>query len=276
MKTIVRIIAALAVTLALAACFYGPGAFTSTLDLRKDGSFAFAYKGEIVFLNPDTMGGLKAANEVWKDDLASCSKEDGSSETRPCTRAEIAEQRKAWQAERSATAEKNRKEAEQFGAMFGYTPGNDEANRKLAASMMRYDGWKSVVYKGDGVFAVDYQVAGRLDHDFVFPVMPQGNMILPFVMIRKQGADSARVSAPALVASFGSFFADKMPGLGGAANGQAVTSYRTKGSFTLTTDGIIRTNNTEEGPTEVPSGRTLVWQIGPDSKTPPEALIQLK
>ncbi|MBB6123292.1 hypothetical protein [Sphingobium subterraneum] len=276
MERIGRIIAALVATLALAACFYGPGAFTSTLDLRKDGSFAFAYKGEIIFLNPDTMGGLKPANEIWKDDMASCTKADDSSEPRPCSRAEVAEQRKAWQAERATAAEKNRKEAEQFGAMFGYTPGNDDANRKLAASMMRYDGWKSVVYKGNGVFDVDYRMAGKLDHDFVFPIMPQSNMILPFVMTRKQAPDSARVSAPALVASFGNLFAEKMQGLGGATGGPTMASSRTKGSFTLTTDGVIRTNNTEDGPADIVGGHKLVWQIGPDSKTPPEALIQLK
>lgn len=270
MKTL-RIIAALGFALALAACFYGPGAFTSTLDVRKDGSFAFAYKGEVVFMTPPE---AVQKPEPWTDNKAWCVNRDDS-ERRPCTPAEIADQRKAWDANQIERADKNKKDAEQFGAMFGYTPGNDEANKKLAASMMRYEGWKSVVYKGGGVFDVDYQIAGKLDHDFVFPLMPQSNMVLPFVMIRRQSDGTARVSAPALVAGFSDMFSKSMAGMGGPAGAPPMAS-RAKGSFTLTTDGEIRTNNTEEGPSDTPTGRKLVWQIGPDSKTAPEALIRLK
>lgn len=288
---IVRIIATLAVTLALTACFYGPGAFTSTLDLHKNGTFAFAYKGEIVFLSPpDMMGGGSSDSAVWTDDMASCFKEEHTSEgeaafnaagpvdSGTCSASEIAKQRKDWEAKRAAAAAKKRKEAAEFGALFGYTPGDDAANRKLAASMMRYEGWKSVVYKGGGIFVVDYQQSGNLDHDFVFPMLPtQNNLVLPFVTIRRQTNNLVRVTAPAFVNNPGQ---GMMAGLGAMkgkdAGSEEPTLHKASGSFTLTTDGEIRTNNTENGPADVTGGRKLVWQIGADTKAAPEALINLK
>ncbi|MEO8722552.1 MAG: hypothetical protein ABI395_03380 [Sphingobium sp.] len=275
---IVRIAAALLLTLVLTACFYGPGAFTSTLDLRRDGTFAFTYKGEIIFLSPpDMMGKMNSAPGVWKDDMASCSGEGENSATRPCTAAEIAKQRKDWEAERAAAAAKKQQEAAEFGAMFGYTPGDDAANRKLAANMMRYDGWKSVVYKGNGIFDVDYQQSGRLDHDFIFPLLPtQNNLVLPFVTIRGQAGNMARMTAPAFVNNPGQSMMAGMAAMkGNGAGGDDMGLHKASGSFTLTTDGDIRTNNTENGPADISGGRKLVWQVDADSKAVPEALINL-
>jgi hypothetical protein len=307
---IVRIVAALALTLALTACFYGPGAFTSTLDLRKDGTFAFAYKGEIVFLTPpDIMGGGSGSASVWKDNMASCGADadakrevesiirsdvkadtstsesvravempSGEENNRPCTAAEIAKQRNDWQKERAAAAAKKQKEAADFGAMFGYTPGDDAANRKLAATMMRYEGWKSVTYKGDGIFMVDYQQTGRLDHDFIFPLLPtQNNLVLPFVTVRRQTGNMVRMTAPAFVNNPGQGMMAGMAAMKGSEGGTPdMGPHKASGSFTLTTDGDIRTNNTEDGPADVAGGRKLVWQVGADSKAAPEALINLK
>ncbi|MBL0115595.1 MAG: hypothetical protein IPP45_09190 [Sphingomonadales bacterium] len=46
MKTVLRLMAVLLLPLALTSCFLIPGAFTSNLDLRKDGNFTFAYQGK--------------------------------------------------------------------------------------------------------------------------------------------------------------------------------------------------------------------------------------
>jgi hypothetical protein len=54
------------------------------------------------------------------------------------------------------------------------------------------------------------------------------------------------------------------------------TSPRTQGVLTVTTDGEILTNNTEDGPVSGTAGKTLTWQIDPGTSKVPEALIRLK
>jgi hypothetical protein len=319
------IVAALMLPLALSSCFITPGAFGATLDLRKDGTFAFSYKGEVVFMSPDALMkmGESADDGVWKDDKATCYKDMGAADddaaskaaadaaaaaamavtdnaaaaagnaaeaaggeaatgasddsTRPCTVKEIAEQKKDWLEAKKAREDKAKKDAAQFGAIFGYTPGDDAANKKLAATMMKFEGWKSVVYKGDGVFAIDYAAAGRLDHDFVFPLFPQSDLVFPFVTVKRQANGAVRVSAPALIGGGLKALAARMKGIGAAMTDKEVPqSTKTKGTFTVTTDGEIVTNNTEDGPDRVPTGRQLAWDIGPDSEKVPEALIRLR
>ncbi len=223
----VRIIGALAVAMLLSSCFYSPGRFTSALDIRKDGTFAFSYTGEILFTMPDEMG--KAGQMAWSDDMARCTRENPDSdstdsdldipEDRPCTGKEITDQRKAWEIEQAVKAKEEAKKAAEFGAMFGYTPGDDAANKRLAETMMRYEGWKSVTYKGNGVFDVVYKAKGRLDHDFLFPLLPQNNMVLPFVTIRKLNGSMARVTAPAYVANPGRSMMAGMKGMGPGSGG---------------------------------------------------------
>jgi len=50
------IISAIAASLLLAACFLIPGKFASTLDVKRDGAFTFAYKGEIVLITAASLG----------------------------------------------------------------------------------------------------------------------------------------------------------------------------------------------------------------------------
>jgi len=329
-----KIVAALVIPLMLSSCFITPGAFGSTLDLRRDGTFTFSYKGEIVFLSPDALMkmGENAEDQTWKDDKAVCYKEMSTNEgvaaidaavdamsnaadaatnatadtvsnaaaastedvasnamdaagdatvvedtSRPCTAKEIADQKKDWEEAKKARETKAKKDAAQFGAIFGYTPGDDAANKKLAAQIMKFDGWKSVVYKGEGVFEVDYVATGRLDHDFVFPLFPQSDMVFPFVVLKRQANGSVRVSAPALIGGGMKALAARLKGIGAAMTDKEVPqSTKTKGSFTLTTDGEIMTNNTEDGATKVPTGRQLVWDIGPESEKVPEALVRLR
>jgi hypothetical protein len=324
-----KMAAAVMLPLALSSCFITPGAFGSTLDLRKDGTFAFSYKGEVVFMSPDALMkmGENPEDAVWKDDKATCYKESTSAgpgdaasdaarvsdaasnamvaaagnaaasadnaaeavdaaaaateavddNSRPCTPKEIAEQKKDWEEAKKAREDKAKKDSAQFGAIFGYTPGDDAANKKLAATMMKFEGWKSVVYKGDGVFAIDYVASGRLDHDFVFPLFPQSDLVFPFVTVKRQANGAVRVSAPALIGGGLKALAARMKGIGAAMTDKEVPqSTKTKGSFTVTTDGEIVTNNTEDGPDRVATGRQLVWEIGPESEKVPEALIRLK
>ena len=59
-----RAAGALAALLMLPGCLVTPGSFTSTLDIRADRSFAFAYKGEILASDMDkALGGLNSDAE---------------------------------------------------------------------------------------------------------------------------------------------------------------------------------------------------------------------
>lgn len=286
MKTLLRLMAILTLPLALTSCFLIPGAFTSNLDLRKDGNFTFAYQGEIIFQTPDEMA-KDSKTEVWSDEKAVCTgpapgaKQTGGDEVpedepRPCTRAEIAEKKRDWDAEQKAAAEKRVKDSQQFAALFGYSPSDDAANQKFAAQLMKYDGWKSVTYKGKGVFLVDYRIGGKLSYDFIFPTFPQGDFIIPFVQLRKRDQGAVAVTAPALIGGGLRGMAAKMKALGAPDTNDLPQSTRTKGVFTVTTDGEILTNNTENGPAKVPTGRALSWSIDSSSEKVPEALIRLQ
>nr|NUR37275.1 hypothetical protein [Sphingomonas sp.] len=86
---------ALAASLLLTGCLWGPGKFTSDLTLKKDGSFVLDYRGELVLqLPPDE----EAKTEPWNPEMARCYKSgepaihalgtmtvDEPADSRPCT-----------------------------------------------------------------------------------------------------------------------------------------------------------------------------------------------
>lgn len=47
------------------------------------------------------------------------------------------------------------------------------------------------------------------------------------------------------------------------------------GVFTLTTDGEILANNTDEGPAATASGKVLQWKVNERSKEAPTALVRI-
>src|SRR5687768_892567 len=89
---------AIVAPLLLTGCLWGPGKFSSTLALHRNGTFALDYKGEILMQLPEEKG---LAAEPWKDDMAICIPEgkdaiilpESAKDVRPCTPAEIAKQR---------------------------------------------------------------------------------------------------------------------------------------------------------------------------------------
>ena len=310
----------LAAPLLLSGCFIMPGKFGSTLDLRKDGSFTFSYKGEVLFQSPDEI--MKGQPEVWSDDRAECTLEaeaidaagaaaaaaadaaaaaadaatvegseavnatDAASDaaaveepynnTRPCTKAEIAEQKANWIEDQKQKASKKAKESAAFASMFGYAPGDEKAMAAFATKLAKYRGWKSVVNQGNGKFLVDYQISGRLDHDFIFPVLPEGDVVFPFVQIRAREAGKVYVNTPALLGGGLMAMAAKAKAFGAPdANDAPNVAGIVDGSFTITTDGEILTNNSEDGAEKIPTGRALRWVINGETKRIPEALILL-
>ena len=279
--------------LLLTGCLWTPGKFTSELALRKGGAFVLDYRGEIILQMPEDSDG---APLPWRDSLLHCFT-DGRVQTgeaiisvpvpatgaaprprpapveRPCTRAEIDKAKADHERTNAERDAKKRKDSEQMAKMFGLPGQDDESNRRFAASLMKYEGWRSATYRGKGVFDVDYHFEGRADQDFAFPLMPDSNLIVPFVAIRRRDDGSVLVTAPGLTGGSGPFGARALAmGLPDANKGP---KSRAEGRFTIATDGDILTNNSEDGPTAQPTGRQVRWDVGPGSTKIPEMLVRL-
>ncbi len=286
---------AAAVLLVLAGCMVLPGKFISDLALRRDGTFTFHYKGEIVLaaLAPGAKSGMggEADTPPEKFEPQPCT-DPATDETHDCTAAEITKQRAAWndaqREQRDAKAQEkaqNRKMAQSM--MGGIDPEDPKAAEAFAAQLMRQQGWTSVVNKGQGKFLVDYTASGRLDHDFTFPTIERMPMIIPFVSVIRRADGSVRVDAPAFSTSAAN---PMIPGLAsmGSMAGTAKASGKgtakessgppvADGIFTLRTDGQILANNTDEGPQAEPAsgGSRLDWKVDARTSSPPTALIKL-
>ena len=271
-----------AAPLLLTGCLWGPGKFASDLTVRKDNSFVLNYRGEIVIqLPPDT--DTKA--EPWKPTMARCHK-DGEPEivaadsttddegVRPCTAAETAKLKVQYEKESADKAIAKRKDNEEMAKAFGLPGLDDASNQAFAAKLMKYAGWRSVTYRGKGVFDVDYHFEGRATQDFLFPALPDNDLIIPFIAIRRRSDGSVLITAPALTGGAGPL---------ASRAGSAATSKmsdgpqsRAEGRFTVITDGEILTNNSEDGAAPHAVGRQVHWDVGPGSNKIPETLIRLQ
>lgn len=280
-RTLRRLAAAAALCLALAACFVLPGKFDSTLDLRKDGRFAFSYKGEIWVMGLSKLADMDRSGPF---EPSTCYNDDDDASQRECTEDELAKQRAEWDAEQKEAAEKKKKDAEEMKAMLGgLDPSDPKAGEELAARLRRQAGWKSVIYKGDGLYEVDFAMAGRLDHDFTFPTIERMPMLVPFVVLNRRNDGSVRIDTPAFnpngsgnpMTSMGPLAA-----MGAAAaakdKGEAAPKLPTlDGKFVVTTDGEILANNTDEGPKADTTGKRLEWIVNLRTQAAPTALIKL-
>ncbi len=274
---------AVAGLLLLAGCMLLPGKFTSDLALRKDGTFSFAYKGEIYLLALSKM----AAEQRSKDgenaafEPSSCHN-DESGDERECSKDEIAEQKKAWEdsiaADKASAAEKKKSDEAMAKAMLGgIDPSDPRAAQEFAERLRRQRGWKSVIDKGDGKFEVDVAITGRLDHDFSFPTVEKLPMITPFVTLIRRADGTVRIEAPAFAPG-----ASQSPLMGMAAasagkDGKAGPDGMPTldGVLTLVTDGAILANNTEEGPSPVSAGKKLTWMVNARTASAPTALVRI-
>src|SRR3954453_18164365 len=249
---------ALAAPLLLTGCLWGPGKFTSDLTLRKNGSFVLDYRGELVLqLPPD------AKPTPWTDSMANCATAEGKD--RPCSKAEVAEQKAA----NDKLHAKDRKDAQEMAKVFGLPGLDDASNRAFAAKLMKYAGWRSVTYRGNGVFDVDYHFEGRATQDFLFPALPDNDLLVPFIAIRRRADGSVLVTAPAFTGGAGPMAA-RMGGLPEGSHSDMVS--HAQGRFTIITDGEILTNNSEDGPAPHAAGRQIHWDVDSSSKKIPEAL----
>lgn len=257
-------------SLLLSACLFAPGKFTSTLDLRKDGQFSFAYSGEIHMLALSKMAeDANKSPDTFTPET--CYKDDGFDE-RPCTDEDIARQKQTWQDDQARSAEKRRQDAQSMRAILGgIDPSSPKAAEELAARLRRQAGWNRVDYKGDGLFDVDFAITGRLDHDFTFPTIERFPMANAFVQIARRNDGTVRVDAPGFApASGGEPFRAMM-----GAKDSTPTAPQVDGLFTIRTDGTILANNTDEGPQADPAGQKLDWAVNLRTPAAPTALIKL-
>jgi hypothetical protein len=263
MKNWAKRLFTVAAPLLLASCLWGPGKFASDLTLKKDGSFVLDYRGEIVLqLPPDA-----AQDDAWKPGMAKCTTEEDKE--RPCTAAEVADQKKQY----DGSAAKKRKESEEMAKAFGLPGLDDESNRAFAAKLMKYAGWRSVTYRGKGVFDVDYHFEGSARQDFLFPALPDNDLIIPFIALRRRADSSVLVTAPAMTGGSGPLAARAGAAAADGMKGGPVS--RAQGRFTVVTDGEVLTNNSEDGAAPHALGRQVHWDIGPGSTKIPETLIRL-
>lgn len=151
--------------------------------------------------------------------------------------------------------------------------------------MRRQAGWRSVAYKGDGLFVVDFAITGRLDYDFQFPTMERFPMASAFVVLNKRADGAVRMDAPAFgqpgqgnpMANMGQLAA-MGAALGANKDGKddgGLKLPELNGTLVLTTDGAILANNTDEGPVTGPGGQRLEWKVTPRTTAAPTALVRL-
>ena len=287
-----KLVAAAVAPLMLGGCLWGPGKFTSNLALNRAGTFVLDYRGEIMIQIPDD----KTPPGPWSDDMAKCYADGRSSaesgavavtfdadqpvevedpdQERPCAAAEVAKLKSEYEKKAAEKLAEQAKEAEQMAKMFGLPGMDDASNRRFAANLMKYQGWRSVRYRGKGLFDVDYHFEGRLTQDYAFPMMPDTDVQIPFIMLRRRADGSVMVTAPALTGGKGPFGARaKMLGLPDKGGDGPVS--RAEGRFTISTDGEILTNNSEDGPVAAQGRRQVHWDVGGASDKVPEMLVRL-
>lgn len=237
-----RLIATLAPLFLLSACLLTPGKFDSTLDIRRDGAFTFTYTGQVKAVDPSA--GLK---DIGKD----------SSEPK-----DDAKEKDAVYMPVAASTDSP-----------GEPAGEDRASklRAIAAALSKEKGFRSARYVGGDIIEVDYAISGRLDHSFVFPFNIDAEAAFPFVAIEVRKDGKVRVQAPGFGSSAGS---DKAGGLGGMGDNDRAEGR--EGTFTLTTDAEIVSQNQEDGATTTPQGKRIVWKVTPLTKTAPMAVLKLE
>jgi predicted nucleic acid-binding Zn ribbon protein len=266
------------VAVVLTGCVLTAGKFTSALDIRTDGTFSYSYNGEIFLLGLSKLADMNPSGDMDAEfEPSLCYTDAEEPAERECTKDEIAEQKTAWEEQTKAAADRQKKEQEAMRTMLGgFDPADPKAAEDLAARLRKQAGWRSVVYKGDGLFVVDFALTGRTDHDFVFPTIERLPQTNAFVTLIRRADGSLRVDAPGFSAGPGGDPFRTMMRMA-AMEGEDKDMPKLpelSGTFTLTTNGEILTNNTEDGPVAGTTGKVLTWQINQRTEQAPSALVR--
>lgn len=225
--------------LILMGCVLVPGKFVSTLHIAADRSFAFTYQGEVIAI--DLAGEMAKIGAMGR----AAGDADTDTDTDP---GGISLDGIAFQDAEGAD--------EQAKA--------DARFRAIADALRKEPGYRSVEYKGDGLFAIDYATRGSLTHGFVYPYNIDAEVIFPFVVIELRGRDQLRFKAPA-------FGETDTPG-----GGSEMANDRLDGSFTLTTDAEVVSQNSEDGVTREAATSRIVWKATPLSQDAPMAVLRVQ
>lgn len=244
-----------AICMLLSGCLLMPGLFQTDLVIRQDDTFSFHYTGEIMFIAPDIDDYDRGVLEQeWSDSLAQCENGD-TYEPIPCSAQEVARQRNNFEARQNKAAAFVKGIAD----LTGFNPIDRSANEAFARQLESYPGWKSVNYKEKGIFEVDYAIEGSLDRDFIFPVLPNTGVAMPFIAVRKRSDGTMEVDAAGLSGKVAKTIID---GKGGDWDLQKDMLLKwPSGTFLLTTDaGKLETN----GESSFEDGKHVVrWDILP-------------
>jgi len=245
MGAMIRAAALVAVIGLLSACLVTPGKFTSSLDIRADGRFSFAYNGEVI------------ASDTDGSSAGSAPPVEGG--TPPGQDSAYLSSAMLWEEARVAE--------EQFDT--GDAP-DEKRMHAIAEALRKEKGFRAVRYLGDRRFEIDYAITGQLDHGFVFPFNLDAQIIVPFVAVELRGEDRVRIKAPG--------FSNGLDRSQGVAMGgiDADAADRLDGSFTLTTDAQILSQNQEDGASDGPSGQTIRWRVTSLTSDAPAATLKLK
>lgn len=258
----IRMIASLAVPLLLTGCFLSPGKFSSTLDLQRDGRFTFTYVGEIIVTDTSSQVSEFSPNTCY---------DDTGDNQRACTDEELAQQRAEFAAAQQAGEGDDGLISKGLGAF-----GSDESIAALVDQLKKQDGWKSVRYRGDHIIDVEYAITGMMSHGFAFPLVEGGGGVMPFVTLTRRKDGGIKLSAPAYSSGGAGREMASLASLAGAAASSGKPAQpKAEGRFTVTTNGRILTNNTDDGPATKGERSVLTWDVDSRRDKAPEALIGL-
>ena len=240
---------ALLAPLVLIGCAFSPGKFTSSLTLLADRSFTFSYQGEVIAVDLASEM-AKGMGDAFKD------KDEDKKETSDTAMLRPA----AWQAKTPG----NKEEPVEEGDSAADEAKKEAKFKAIGEALTKEAGYRSVVYKGKGVFLIDYQISGKLTHNFLWPYNLDAEVIFPFVVIEMRGRDQVRIKAPA-------FGDDDSPAKGKGDDSKA----KLDGVFTLITDGELVSQNNEDGATSAGGRKTVTWKATPLSKDAPMAVVRV-
>lgn len=231
-----RIALALAAPILLASCVITPGKFVSTLRIDADRTFAFSYVGEVYAV--DMSSAMTGGLTQGLDADAEETPDPDGASFEPI-----------GQEENKTAAKKAETEAK---------------NRAIAEALAREAGYRKAQYVGEGKFLIDYAIEGRLTHNFIYPFNTDAEVMFPFIALELRNGNTVRMSAPA----FANRSDDGPPGASDPAA-------RLDGTFTLSTDAEIVSQNNEDGAKTDGARKTISWRATPLTKTAPMAVLKL-
>lgn len=247
-----KIIAVIAAPFLLTGCLLEPGKFVSTLDIGADRSFTFTYIGEVHALDPSS--GMGDMMKIKGDEDSGDGTDDSDDDPITAEPAVALWQDGAtddWKAEGDTSKSKGMSE---------------EDKKALAETLSKEAGYRKVEYRGNDTYFIDYSISGTLDHAFLFPFNIDGEVVFPFVAIEIRANNTVRVKAPAFSKSASRNDMSKM----------SEGNDKIDGSFTLTTNAEIVSQNNEEGASKAVDGkRSIVWNITPTTSDAPMAVLRM-